>query len=132
DKLQLLGASLSSLRVSPREQLTLTVGVRALAPMTTDYHLTLQLLGPDGVQRHAQEHDLEGGVRGTSTWEPGRWLFRTFAVQPELKSPPGEYRLVLSVVDPKSGRALKPMLPPEGSFRLQGQDALIVDSIRVQ
>ena len=47
-------------------QFTLTVGFLALAPMSADYHFTVQLVDPAGEVRHEIEMDLDGGARGTS------------------------------------------------------------------
>jgi hypothetical protein len=131
-QLRLLGVSLSSSAVAAGEQITFTFGWLGLAPMSTDYHLTVQLIGSEGDSRHAQEHDLEGSVRGTSTWEPGRWLFRTFAVRPERDTPPGEYRLQVTVTDPKSGLALRPTpVPNANQLREEQPGRLTVARLRV-
>lgn len=115
-KLRLLGATVSSDTVAVNEQFTLTVGFLALAPMSTDYHLTVHLLDPDGEIRHEQELDLDGGERGTSQWDPGRWIFRTVALRPEEESPAGEYKIQMSIVDPKRGRALRAEVPPGAQY----------------
>jgi hypothetical protein len=131
-QLRLLGVGLSSSAVAAGEQITFTLGWLGLAPMSTDYHLTVQLIGSEGDSRHAQEHDLEGSVRGTSTWEPGRWLFRTFAVRPERDTPPGEYRLQVTVTDPKSGLALRPTpVPNANQLREEQPGRLTVARLRV-
>lgn len=131
-QLRLLGATVSTGSVQPREQLTITLGWEAVATMPSDYHLTLELIDPNGEIRHEQEHDLEGSARGTSTWQPGRWLFRTFALQPESESPAGDYLLRVSIVDPKTGRKLQPVLMPGSAQFQQTQDGwLVLATVRV-
>ena len=115
-KLRWLGHRVSSDTVAPKEQLTLSLGVVATEPMMADYHITVTLEDELGNIVHEQEHDLDGGARGTSAWEPGRWLFRSFLVMPEEGAAVGEYRLRVSIVDPKTGRALRPRLPPDGPY----------------
>jgi hypothetical protein len=131
-KLRLLGASLSTDTASPKEQFTLTLGFVALGPMSSDYHVTVHLLGPNGDSRGQQEHDLEGSARGTSIWQPGRWLFRTFAIQPEVGSPAGDYRVQISLVDPKGGKPLGPTPAPGGSrFKVERAGMLTVGTVRI-
>jgi hypothetical protein len=131
DKLRILGAGVSTNRVAPREQFTLTVGWLSLAPMSTDYHSIIQLVAPDGAIYHQQEHDLEGSQRGTSGWPPGRWLFRSYAVQPEANSPAGDYRLLISLVDPKSGQVLRPVPAPDAAHFRDERGALTVATISI-
>jgi hypothetical protein len=131
-QLRLLGASLSSWSLEPREPITLTLGWQALALMSSDYHVTVELIGEDGRSHHDQEHDLDGGARGTSTWAPGRWLFRTFVIQPEEGAPSGEYQVRVAILDPKSGRALRPTLGAGAStFDVERQRAVTVATISI-
>lgn len=132
-QLRLLGSHISATVVRPRDQFTLTLGWLALQRMPVDYHLTIHLIGPDGQTRGEQEHDLEGSARGTSLWAPGRWLFRTFGLQLDPDSPAGEYRVEISVIDPKSGRALPPVIAPGAhAFRENRSRALTVATIQVR
>lgn len=132
-QLRLLGATVSAERIEAEQQFTVTLGWLALAPMPTDYHLAIQLVDPNGEIQHEQEHDLEGSARGTSTWKPGRWLFRTFALQPDGTNPAGEYRLQLSVLDPKTGQALDPELAPGADrFRQEPRGVLTLAVVQVE
>ena len=100
---------------------------------TTDYHLSVELVGPNDEVRHRQEHDLEGSARGTSGWVPGRWLFRTFLLRPDQRSPAGEYRIRITVVDPKGDKSLTPSPAPEAvNFRKGDRGGLILGSVHVR
>ena len=128
-QLRLLGASVSA----DREQFTLTVGWLALAPMATDYHVTVQLVGPKSELRAAQEHDLEGAERGTATWQPGRWLFRTFAIRADPGTRPGEYAVQLSVVDPRTGREIEPAPASDAThYRADRPGTLTISTVRIK
>jgi hypothetical protein len=132
-KLRLLGATISPDSVDTQGQISLTVGWLALAPMSTDYHLSVELVGPNGEVRHRQEHDLEGSARGTSGWEPGRWLFRTFVLRPDQRSPAGDYRIRISVVDPKGDKSLTPSPAPEAvNFRKGDRGGLILGTVHLR
>ena len=132
-QLRLLGASLPEAPIGPDEQFTVTVGWLALAPMPSDYHVTIELIAADGRSYHAQEDDLDGGARGTSTWPPGRWLFRTSAIQPEKGAPSGEYRVQLAVLDPTRNTALRPTISPRAAtFRAEPERAVSVGVISIR
>jgi hypothetical protein len=132
-RLRLLGATVSTHELRGREQFTVTLGWQALSKMSADYHVTLYLIGAGHELRSEQEHDLEGSVRGTSTWEPGRWMFRTFAIQPLEGSQAGEYLLQIAVVDPGSGRKLRPTLAEGASqFRVDPSRTVTIASIQLR
>jgi hypothetical protein len=132
-QLRLLGASVSADSVAPQQQFTLTVGWLALAPMATDYHVTVHLVGPKGELRAAQEHDLEGGGQGTSIWQPGRWLFRSFAIRADPGTRAGEYAVQLALVDPRTGREIEPAVTSGAThYRVDRPGTLTIATIRVQ
>lgn len=111
-RLRLLGATVSSESVTARQQFTLTFGFLALSPMSADYRFTVHLVDDSGDMRHEMEMDLDGAARGTSEWEPGRWLFRTVALRADEETPGGVYRIQISIVEPKTGRALQAEIAP--------------------
>jgi hypothetical protein len=129
-QLRLVGATVSRDTLVTGQSVTLTVGFLALSKMSSDLHVTVQLIGTDGEAQAAQEHDLDGGARGTSTWSPGRWLFRTFVLQPEDGTQPGYYSLEVAILDPTSGKVLRPTLADGArTFRVERSQAVQVASI---
>jgi hypothetical protein len=132
-QLRILGSSVSTDRIHPGEQFTVTVGWLALEPMPSDFHVSLRLVDARGDDHDQQEHDLEGGTHGTSTWAPGRWIFRTFAIEPDKNSPAGEYHVQVRVLDPKATDPLRPTLAPgDERFRILGRNEVVVATVQVR
>lgn len=132
-KLRILGSSVSTERIRPGEQFTVTIGWLALEPMTSDYSVALRLVDERGDDVDQQQHDLEGGARGTSTWAPGRSVFRTFAIQPDTTSPAGDYRIQVRLLDSKASEPLRPSLGPDAQrFRIEGRNEVVVGTVQVR
>ena len=70
----------------------MTLGWQAIGPVAADYAVVTMLKDRDGKTVEQNQRGLGGGGEGTAAWEPGRWVFRTSAL--ELKRSvrqPGEY-----------------------------------------
>jgi hypothetical protein len=125
-KLRLLGTSVEPPAIGRKEQFTVTVGWEALARISADYNVSLNLVSPDGGDYRAeQENDLEGTVKPTPTWETGRWFFHTFALQPEDDTPVGTYLIQIAVNDPKLGKALQPVVAASNAVVQPHQNGLL-------
>jgi len=48
------------------------------------------------------ERSLSGGSSGTSTWAPGRWVFRSSGVPIPARTSPGEYTVGVGLYDSKA------------------------------
>ena len=104
-----------------------------LAPMTSDYQVIVRLVDEHGEVQEEQVHDLAGGAGGTSNWQPGRWLFRTFAIEPEQAIEAGPYRVQIRLVDPKSGNTIEPRLSSDaGQLKKEPRDLLTVAMVQIR
>ena len=104
DQLRLAAASPDRTETRPGGAITITSEWEALAAPTADYHILAILHAPDGQSVVQVQRSLGGGGVGTSSWEPGRWTVRTFALTVPPRTAPGEYTLSLAVYDSKARR----------------------------
>jgi hypothetical protein len=72
--------------------------------MAVDWHPVTFLHDSQGKLVDQSERSLGGGGGGTSTWERGRWVFRTSSLTIPPRTPPGEYTLGLGLYDSKARR----------------------------
>jgi hypothetical protein len=82
----------------------LTVEWETSGPIGLDWRQVTFLRDRDGKVVEQTERSLGGGSGGTSTWEPGRWVFRTAGLTVPPKTPPGEYTLAVGLYDSKARR----------------------------
>ena len=80
----------------------LTVEWEASAPIAVDWRQVTFLRNRDGQVVEQTERSLGGGSGGTSTWEPGRWVFRTAGLTVPPRTPPGEYTVGVGLYDSKA------------------------------
>ena len=80
----------------------LTAEWEAVAPMAADWHPVTTLRDREGQLVNQAERSLGGGSGGTSTWAPGRWVFRASSLTIPPRTPPGEYSLGLGLYDSKA------------------------------
>ena len=73
------------------------------------------------------ERSLGGGSGGTSTWAPGRWVFRSSGLPIPAKTPPGQYTVGVGLYDSKA-RKLAPVTAGPG----QGGDEVRLGTITVR
>ena len=82
----------------------LTVEWEAVGPIDLDWRQVTFLRDRSGQIVDQTERSLGGGSGGTSTWAPGRWVFRTSGLTIPPKTPPGEYTLGVGLYDSKARR----------------------------
>lgn len=82
----------------------LTVEWEAVGPIPLDWRQVTFLRDASGQVVDQTERSLGGGSGGTSTWAPGRWVFRTSGLPIPPKTPPGTYTLGVGLYDSKSRR----------------------------
>jgi hypothetical protein len=131
EELRLLGVTVDRADVGRGEPFAVTMAWEALRDVATEYHLILSLVGPDGREYAAQEQDLEGTGRGTAGWPAGRWLYRGFMLVPEATAPPGDYRVLVGLDNPRTGRPALLTANPDG-LDLPAPGRAVVGTIRVR
>ena len=99
--------------------MTVTLHWESLRPVSSDYTVFTQLLGPD-LQLHGQmDRQPLSGHWPTSRWLPGQRYLDKFVIDVGETAPEGEYVLLVGLYDPVTGDRL---LLPDGSdaVRLTG------------
>ena len=81
---------------------SLTVEWEAVGSIPLDWRQVTFLRDRNGKVVDQTERSLGGGSGGTSTWAPGRWVFRSSGVPIPSKTPPGEYSLGVGLYDSKA------------------------------
>jgi hypothetical protein len=82
----------------------LTVEWEAVGPIPLDWRQVTFLRDRSGQIVDQTERSLAGGSSGTSTWQPGRWVFRSSGLPIPPKTPPGEYSVGVGLYDSKARR----------------------------
>ena len=103
-QVRLAGFALDRQDVRAGGSLGLTVEWEALAPSTVDWRPVTYLRDRDGKVVDQTERSLGGGSGGTTTWEPGRWVFRGSTLTVPPRTPPGDYTLGLGLYDSRARR----------------------------
>jgi hypothetical protein len=105
----------------------LTVELEAVGAVPLDWRQVTFLRDRSGQVVDQTERSLGGGSGGTSTWTPGRWVFRSSAVPIPAKTPAGEYTLGVGLYDSK-GRRMATVTAGAG----RGGDEVRLGSVRVR
>lgn len=104
-QLALLGHALSGPRRGGEAELTLYW--RALSTVPADYTVFVHLLDSGGQIRAQGDSPPAGGIYPTSAWQPGEVVRDPRPLRLPANLPPGEYRLVVGLYDPATGRRLE-------------------------
>jgi hypothetical protein len=105
----------------------LTVEWEALGPIPVDWRQVTFLRDRAGQIVDQSERSLGGGSGGTSTWTPGRWVFRSSGLSIPPKTPPGDYSLGVGLYDSKA-RKMAPVTAGAGA----GGEEVRLGMIRVR
>jgi MFS family permease len=105
----------------------LTVEWEAVGPIPLDWRQVTFLRDRSGQVVDQTERSLGGGSGGTSTWAPGRWVFRSSGLPIPSKTPPGEYTIGVGLYDSKA-RLMAPVTAGVG----QGGDEVRLGTVRVR
>jgi hypothetical protein len=73
------------------------------APITADYTVFTQLLGPDGQVWGQHDNPPKGGWYPTSLWAAGEIVVDDYAFQVDPAAPEGEYHLIVGMYDSATG-----------------------------
>ncbi len=108
-QVELLGFSQSSCQPGPDSQpCPLILFWRALQPLTADLKLTAYLADAAGQRWSAQQDQrLSAYQYPTFRWQPGTTVISELPLPAAPGTPPGEYRLWLSLYDEANGRPLE-------------------------
>ena len=105
----------------------LTVEWEAVGPIPLDWRQVTFLRDSTGQIVDQTERSLGGGSGGTSTWWPGRWVFRSSGLPIPPKTPPGTYTVGVGLYDSKA-RKLAPVTAGAG----QGGDEVRLGTVQVR
>ena len=114
DKIALLNVDIPNTTLQPGGQLDLTLNWLALAEMTEDYTITVQVL--DANDRLVGQTDSwpVQGTRPTSQWQAGETIADPFTLYLDGDMPAGEYRLLIGIYLLGNGRRL-PIINEDGT-----------------
>ncbi len=105
DQLRLAGYQISKPE-SPASSLEVVLYWHALAPMSTDYTVSVRLVAPDGTWVAQQDSWPAGGLLPTSQWRLGDYVSDAHSLALPASVAPGEYALQVVVYDAATGAAL--------------------------
>jgi hypothetical protein len=105
----------------------LTVEWEAVGAIPLDWRQVTFLRDSTGQIVDQTERSLGGGSGGTSTWAPGRWVFRSSGLPIPAKSAPGVYTIGVGLYDSK---ARKLATVTDGAGR--GGDEVRLGTVRVR
>jgi hypothetical protein len=106
DELALLGYDLDEQPVPPDGVVDVTLYWRAQTPLATDYSIAVHLVDELG-RRYGQQDSYHPAGYPTSRWLPGEYARDVHRLPLLYGTPPGTYRLLVSVYEASSGRRLE-------------------------
>ncbi len=132
--LRLLGVTVTADIVPRGAPFAVSMAWESARDLSSNYHVILAMLGPDGMEYSLQEQDIEGTEQGTRGWPAGTWRFRSFMLIPELAGPVGEYKLIVGLDNTRSGGPAPITLNPDGLAppRTDAVGRLVVGSVQVR
>jgi hypothetical protein len=128
DELSLAGLLLSDGRLSPGQELYLTLAWQPLVQMGHDYELELRLVDPQGGLLWAHSGPAFDGYFPTSWWPPGRTRYLRYRLELPAALPAGLYHLLAGARDPAGGGPL----PPHGPTLEAWPDQLLVATLEAE
>jgi len=106
DRVDFLGYDLEATKIRPGEVLSLTLYWRGRKLMNTDYRVFVHLAdATDHPWAQADSVPVQW-TRPTTGWAPGEVVVDPYQVTVGVRIPPGEYRLLVGMYDPRTGRRL--------------------------
>lgn len=127
-EIELVGYEIAPRHLRPGEAVTVTLYVRSLRPLTTDYSFSLQAVNLPDTTRWGN-HDLG---QPTSTWSPGQIqpVVMTFTLADQ--TPPAVYPLILVLYHQAGDGSLPKLQLVAGDGRITQSDFLTLTHIRVE
>ncbi|MBI3287258.1 MAG: hypothetical protein HYZ68_04335 [Chloroflexi bacterium] len=119
--------NVSSAVLAPGGSLQLVLYWRALAEVTTSYHVFTHLVDTQDRIWGQWDQPPQGGGFLTSEWRPGDVIRDTYTIPVDPQAPSGEYRLLVGMYELQSGQRL-PVYDPLEALR---GDYLVLANLRV-
>jgi len=108
-KMLLRGYEVDDRQVSPGNAAAVTLYWEGLAPMDTNYSVSVQLIDQNGQVAGAKDSWPLDGSAPTVTWEPGQHLEDRYEVPVFADSPPGVYDVQVIVYSVDEGGEITPL-----------------------
>jgi hypothetical protein len=126
-RIELQGYAFDEGPLRATEVLNVSLSWQPLERMDTDYTVFIHLVGEDLIIRGQQDSQPVGGLRPTSSWEPGEEILdpHGLALPPDI--PAGEYQIELGLYDATTGQRL-PILNEQGDVL---EDRVVVGPVIV-
>jgi hypothetical protein len=106
EKIELACSTLSTNKLAPGKRLDLALVWRSHAPITADYTVFAQLVGPDGRVWAQQDNYPQQNRLPTSRWLPDEAVVDRYTLSVPADAPPGDYRLLTGMYDWRTGERL--------------------------
>jgi hypothetical protein len=119
---RLLGYDLDAAQMKPGGQLRVTLYWQAIGPIDRNYKVFDHVVGPDARPVGQQDAEPADGAVKMVIWKPGEVVKDVHVVPVLSGTAPGDYRLIVGMYDPESGKRL-----PVGG----GGDFVPVAAVRV-
>jgi hypothetical protein len=103
---RLTGYEVAADHFGPGGDFTISLYWESLKPVTIDYTIFTQLLGPDGQLYGQLDRQPVYGWWPTSRWRPGQRLVDKFVIRVDENAPAGEYVVLIGLYDLKTGQRL--------------------------
>ncbi|MCB0207779.1 MAG: glycosyltransferase family 39 protein [Anaerolineae bacterium] len=129
DDIQLLGYTIENTTITSAEPVRMALFWQARQPVTQDYTIFTQLIGPDGQVWAQQDNQPQGGSFPTSTWSPFDTVVDRYELPLNEGAPPGQYQLLVGQYDLNTGQRL-PAVDAQGQ-RLSN-DAIVLTTITLE
>jgi hypothetical protein len=88
------------------DSFNLTLYWQSTAPIPADYTVFTQLIGPDGQVRAQWDNPPQAGRYPTTAWTANDTVVDRYTLTLREDAPPGDYRLLVGMYDPTTGRRL--------------------------
>jgi hypothetical protein len=129
DKMALIGWDVEPRVVTAGETLYLTLYWEGLAPMTSDYQVSTQVVRAD--QRKAVQMDAAPASVPTSQWSKGDQLVDRRELVIDPSAPPGGYDILVSVYGWETPETIKRLRLIDGHSYVLPGDSLTLGQVRV-
>ena len=106
DRLQLLGYDLTTGQSGGQTTLDLALHWQALTPLSADYTVFTQLIGPDGRVWSQQDNQPQAGRYPTTAWAVNDKVVDRYTLVLTEDAPPGQYRLLAGMYELATGQRL--------------------------
>jgi hypothetical protein len=128
EKIELACSTLSTNKLAPGKELNLALVWRSHAPITADYTVFAQLIGPDGKVWAQQDNYPQQNRLPTSRWLPEEAVVDRYTLSLPAGAPPGDYRLLAGMYDWRTGDRLTVV----ASHGTAADNALELAQVRVE